>query len=106
MLDTETGGLVKKRLGHGGGGVRKFFAGLPARAVVGIETSGDSQWFEKQLGELGHQAWIGDAAKIRAAEVREQKTDGRDALLVLGLLRQGRFPRIWVPTAEERDARQ
>jgi len=102
MLDTETG----ERLVHEGEEVRKFYAGLPAPALVGIEASGHSQWFEKQLGELGHQAWIGDAAKIRAAEVREQKTDWRDALLILGLLQQGRFPRIWVPTAEERDARQ
>ena len=106
MLDTETGELVKKRLVHEGEEVRKFYAGLPAPALVGIETSGHSQWFEKQLGELGHEAWIGDAAKIRAAEVREQKTDWRDALLILGLLQQGRFPRIWVPTPEERDARQ
>ena len=106
MLDTETGELVKKRLAHVGEEARTFYAGLPGPARVGIEASGQSQWFEKQLGELGHQAWIGDAAKIRAAEVREQKTDGRDALLILDLLQQGRFPRIWVPTAEEQDTRQ
>ena len=26
---------------------RRFYAGLPAPALVGIETSGHSQWFEK-----------------------------------------------------------
>ena len=106
MLDTETGELVKKRLAHVGEEVRKFYAGLPGPALVGIEASGHSQWFEKQLRELGHEAWIGDAAKIRAAADRKQKTDERDALLILDLLQQGRFPRIWVPTPEERDARQ
>jgi hypothetical protein len=30
---------------------------------------------------LGHEAWIGDAAKIRASEVRQQKHDRRDARL-------------------------
>jgi transposase len=89
MLDTETGELVKKRLAHVGEEARTFYAGLPGPARVGIEASGQSQWFEKQLGELGHQVWIGDAAKIRAAEDRKQKTDGRDALLILDL--QGAF---------------
>jgi len=42
--------------------------------------------------------WIGDSAKIRASEVRKQKTDERDALLILDLLLAKRFPRIWVPT--------
>jgi hypothetical protein len=33
---------------------------------------------------------------IRAARVRQQKTDARDALLLLDLLAQNRFPKIWV----------
>ncbi|HEU5452557.1 MAG TPA: IS110 family transposase, partial [Terriglobales bacterium] len=56
--------------------------------------------------ECGHQLWIGDAAAIRASYVRRQKTDRRDAAHLLRLLREQRFPRIWVPTAEERDVRQ
>ena len=47
------------------------------------------------LAELGHELWIGDAARIRAAEVRKQKTDARDAALPLELLVSGRFPRLW-----------
>jgi transposase len=58
------------------------------------------------LAELGHQLWIGDSAKIRASEVRKQKTDERDARLILELLLAKRFPRIWVPTPAERDLRQ
>ena len=49
---------------------------------------------------------LGDAARIRAAETRQQKTDRRDAELILKLLLEERFPRIWVPTEEERDVRQ
>ena len=73
---------------------------------MGIEASGQSQWFERMLAELGHEVWIGDAAKIRASCERKQKTDRRDAKLLLRLLAEDRFPRIWVPTAAERDARQ
>jgi transposase len=54
----------------------------------------------------GHEVWIGDAAKIRASEVRQQKTDRRDAALLLKLLREGRFPRIWTPSGTEKDLRQ
>jgi len=44
---------------------------------VGIESTGPIHWFERLLAELGHELWIGDAAKIRASEVRKQKTDER-----------------------------
>jgi len=50
--------------------------------------------------------WIGDAAKIRAQRVRKQKTDRQDAQLLLQLMMEDRFPRIWVPGAENRDLRQ
>jgi len=58
------------------------------------------------LERLGHQVWIGDAAQIRASYVRRQKTDRRDAAHILRLLMEKRFPRLWVPSAEERDLRQ
>jgi transposase len=58
------------------------------------------------LGQYGHELWFGDAAEIRAAMVRKQKTDTRDALHILDLLIQNRFPRIWLPSAAERDVRQ
>jgi transposase len=63
-------------------------------------------WFERLLTELGHELWIGNSARIRASEVRKQKTDERDARLILELLLANRFPRIWVPTPGERDLRQ
>ena len=107
LLDTQTGEVVEKSLTHENKeGVRAFYDGLPGPARVGVEASGQSQWFERLLGELGHEMWIGDAAQIRARENRKQKTDRRDALLLLELLQQGRFPRIWVPSPAERDARQ
>jgi len=44
--------------------------------------------------------------RIREAETRRQKTDRRDAELILRLMLEGRFRRIWVPTEAERDVRQ
>ena len=83
-----------------------FYRSLPKPVRVGIEATGPIHWFERLLAELGHELWIGDSAKIRASEVRKQKTDERDARLILELLLANRFPRIWVPTPAERDLRQ
>jgi hypothetical protein len=71
-----------------------------------MEAVGNSQWFEQMLAELGHELWIGDAAQIRRLVVRQQKTDRRDAKHILDLLLDGRFPRLWVPSAAMRDVRQ
>ena len=55
---------------------------------------------------MGHELWVGDAGEIRAGVVRKQKTDARDAAHLLDLLLEKRFPRIWIPSWPERDARQ
>ena len=106
MLEEETGELVERRLEHESGEARAFYAALSAPVRVGIEATGHTRWFERMLGELGHELWIGDAAQIRASMVRKQKTDARDAAHLLDLLLSDRFPRIWRPTLEERDLRQ
>jgi transposase len=54
---------------------------------------------------LGHELWIGDGAKIRASDSRQQKHDKREAQLLLRLLAEER-PRIWTPSSEQRDLRQ
>jgi transposase len=71
-----------------------------------MESTGNCQWFTELVMNLGYELWIGDASRIRAAEVRQQKTDRRDAALLLKLLLENRFPRIWTPSAEQRDQRQ
>jgi len=81
------------------GEAEQFYGSLRGQAVrVGMEACGHYPWFEWLLAELKFELWIGDAGKIRAAEVRKQKTDRRDAALLLQLLREERFPRIWVPS--------
>ena len=106
MLDPQTGEMIERRLEHENGEARKFYAGLATPARVGMEATGYAQWFERMLAEQGHQLWVGDAAEIRAAMVRKQKTDARDACHILDLLLRDKFPRIWIPSTEERDVRQ
>jgi transposase len=109
FVDTETGECSERRLNHGEGEAEKFYRELAARGVsvrVGMEATGYSRWFERLLAELGIEVWIGDAAKIKTKRVRKQKTDRNDAQLLLQLLLENNFPRIWVPSPENRDLRQ
>jgi transposase len=105
MLDRETGEIIERRLEHPEE-ARAFYAGLTRPARVGMEATGPAPWFERMLAGQGHELWVGDAAAIRACVVRKQKTDSRDALHILDLLLTDRFPRIWMPSAAVRDARQ
>jgi transposase len=106
VIDAQTGEIGEHKLMNGDGQAERFYRSLPAPAIVGIEACGNSQWFIDMLERLGHEVWIGDAAQIRASYVRKQKTDRRDAGHILRLLMEKRFPRLWQPTAEERNLRQ
>ncbi len=108
LLNTTTGEVEEKRLAHPGE-AEKFYHALPSAGEtvrIGMEASGHARWFERLVAELQFDLWIGDAAAIRAKRVRKQKTDGQDAQLILSLLFENRFPKIWVPNWENRDLRQ
>jgi len=107
-VDTDSGELEERQLRHREE-AEAFYRGLVTegkKVRVGMEASGHARWFERLLGELKFELWIGDAAEIRTKRVRKQKTDRQDAQLILKLLLEDRFPRIWVPSWENRDLRQ
>jgi transposase len=106
IFDNLTGEIQEKRLPHREE-AEGFYRGLAGQEIrVGMEACGHYPWFERLLEELGIELWMGDAARVRAAVVRKQKTDRRDAEHLLQLLLEERFPRIWVPSLEVRDVRQ
>src|SRR5437763_8348546 len=108
FVDTETGECGERRLTHRAE-AEQFYRTLKERSLrvrVGMEASGHARWFERLLAQLTFELWIGDAAEIRTKRVRKQKTDRQDAQLLLRLLLEDRFPRIWVPDAANRDLRQ
>jgi transposase len=108
FVDTESGELQERRLQHREE-AETFYRELAAEGVrvrLGMEASGQARWFERLLAELQVELWIGDAAEIRTKRVRKQKTDRQDAQLMLKLLLEDRFPRIWIPSGENRDLRQ
>jgi transposase len=108
LVDTDRGELQERRLQHREE-AEKFYRDLAAQGIkvrVGMEASGQARWFERLLAELNFELWIGDAAEIRSKRVRKQKTDRQDAQLILKLMLKDDFPRIWVPSWENRDLRQ
>jgi transposase len=108
FVDTDTGEFQERQLQHREE-AEKFYRELAAQGQkvrVGMEASGHARWFERLLAELNFELWIGDAAEIQTKRVRKQKTDREDARLLLRLLLEDRFPRIWVPSGENRDLRQ
>ena len=109
FLDQETGECGERRLNHSEGEAERFYRELKQRGVsvrVGLEATGYSRWFERLLAELGFEVWIGDPAEIRTRRAKKQKTDSKDAQLLLKLMVEDRFPQIWVPSPGNRDLRQ
>jgi transposase len=109
FMDQETGECGDRELNHSEGEAERFYRELKQRGAnvrVGMEATGHSRWFERLLAELGFELWIGDPAEIKTKRVRKQKTDREDARLLLKLLLENRFPRIWTPSPENRDLRQ
>src|SRR5215469_3118269 len=109
FCNQDTGECGEQRLKHSDGEAERFYRDLRRRGIsvrVGMEATGYARWFERLLAELGIELWIGNAAEIKTKRVRKQKTDRNDARLLLQLMREGTFPRIWIPSPENRDLRQ
>jgi transposase len=109
FCNQDTGECGEQRLNHSDGEAERFYRDLKRRGIsvrVGMEATGYARWFERLLAELGIELWIGNAAEIKTKRVRKQKTDRNDARLLLQLMREGTFPRIWIPSPENRDLRQ
>ena len=108
FLDRDSGEFQEKRLAHPAE-AEQFYRALAATGQtvrVGMEASGHARWFERLLAELRFELWVGDAAAIQAKRPRKQKTDRQDAQHILKLMLKDDFPRIWVPSGENRDLRQ
>jgi transposase len=93
--DTADGEVHEQQLCHRSpDDVREFYTRFHGEVIVALETSGYSSWFETMLQQIGHQVWVGNPTEIRRRARSRQKTDRRDADLLLDLLLKDEFPRI------------
>ena len=99
--DMESGECGDQEIIHDSPELDDFYHRFEGRDVlVGFEASGIGLWFERYLKGLGYTLLHGDAAEIRRRARRRQKTDKRDAVLILDLLMQDEFPAVWRPSPE------
>src|SRR5207244_13179491 len=80
VLDTGSGEVRERQLGHDGSAIEEFYAALPGPVTIGIESTGYATWFHTLMQRLAHTLLVGDAPKIRAMCVRTPQTEGRDPL--------------------------
>jgi hypothetical protein len=80
VLDTETGEVTECKLVNGNGEAERFYRRLPAPSLIGIEACGNIHWFLDLLQQLGHEVWMGDAAKIRVSWSRQTPCRARPGL--------------------------
>jgi transposase len=79
-----------------------FYTQFQSPVIIGLEAGGYSEWFERFLEELGIEAWFGNPTEIRRRARSRQKNDWRDAELLLDLLMNNEFPRVFRQSAESR----
>src|SRR6266699_2655937 len=101
MFDTETKELVKKTLKHEGEQVREFLFRIAASGAGGDRSHRIVSGLAGGIADrLPGRSPCGNP---RGRAHARQKFDGRDALLLLRLQIENRFPSIWVPSRELRD---
>ena len=71
MVDTETGELIERRLEHGNGEAKKFYAELPKPVRVGMDATGYAQWFEQMLAKLGRSSTTTGRWAVRHTHVKQ-----------------------------------
>jgi len=101
--DTQDGEIRLTQLRHDDrDSLRRFYSQFKEPVVVGLETGGYSDWFERFLEDAGIEVWFGNPTEIRRRARSRQKNDWRDAELLFDLLLKGEFPRVYRQKLESR----
>ncbi len=69
--------------------LRSVFGGF-SPSLVAIEAGTHSPWISRLLGELGHEALVGNPRKLRAVYTNDRKSDERDAEMLARIARLDR----------------
>jgi N6-adenosine-specific RNA methylase IME4 len=64
-VDTETGETGERKLVHASGEAKMFYQQLAAPVLIGMEATGNSQWFVELVEDIGHEIWVGELPKLQ-----------------------------------------
>ncbi|MBZ5664732.1 MAG: hypothetical protein LAO30_09035 [Acidobacteriia bacterium] len=56
-LNRETGETGEQKLVHADGQAKSFYEQQAAPALIGMEATGNRQWFIELVQDLGHEIW-------------------------------------------------
>jgi len=56
-LDLETGETEERKLAHEPGATEKYYRQFPVPSRIGLEATGNCQWFVDLLTSMGHEVW-------------------------------------------------
>lgn len=93
------------RVGHDRQEFRKYLRTLPAGSPVALEATGGWYWLVDELEGAGLEPVLVHALEAKKLMRAGHKTDGRDAVRLAVLLRNGTLPGVWIPSAKLRDLR-
>lgn len=103
---TAAGEVAQHRLDNDPEKMVQFFSRIPAPASVAIEASGTWWWFADLLERLGHHPVLSHPKQTKAIAAAKLKNDRVDAERLALLLRADLLPRVWIPPAALREARE
>ena len=75
-VDTETGECGERKLVHAGGEAKMFYQQLAAPALIGMEATGNSQWFLELVAGPGTRD-LGRRCSADPGQLRAQAEDGQ-----------------------------
>src|ERR1700675_2339887 len=103
FLNQETGECGDRRLNHSDGEAERFYRELRQKGIsvrVGLEATGYSRWFERLLGELEIEVWIGSRGD--QSQARPQAKDRPSGCPVVTKVARGKsFSSLWGPHPRE-----
>lgn len=103
---TPAGEVIHHRLENDPQKIEQFFAQLSRPAQVAIEASATWWWFVDLLEQMGHQPILSHPKQTKAIAAARLKNDRVDAERLALLLRSDLLPKVWIPSAAVREARE
>ncbi len=105
---TSQGEVTQHRLDNDPRQVEQFFAQFPSPAQVAIEASATWWWLVDLdlLERLGHRPVLSHPKHTKAIAAARLKNDRVDAERLALLLRGDLLPKVWIPSAPLREARE
>jgi transposase len=105
LLDEE-GEIREHRVEHPGKEMEEFLRGLEPGSQVAVEATRSWWWFVDLAEAMGHTVVMSHPKATKAIANARLKNDRVDAAMLAHLLKADLLPRVWIPPASVRHAKE